>query len=370
MSRFVTSVLIRSTMGMSEPRYAHVSQFLENLGYQSRHINWARSSADEQISIDLDRSLFNVAAPYGAGFSNYFNHLRFNSFVFRKLWGIRPQIIYACDFDTFLPSFIYTLFHPAILIFDQFDPLSARVSNRLQRNVIDFLEMYLSNKANVRITPNLQRIPMHLRGNWIEVKNLFPFESHEENQRVQRDGFKLIYGGVLSYDRGLIECANIVKTRELWSLDIFGQGPLRINLEKIAGGNIGIHNQVPHEELMNYAQTADLYLALYDPSNVNNRLTASNKLYEAAQLGVPLLTSKGTYLGEIVQKFDLGWSVTYGDSEEIERVFDEFASLTQIQKAVIVDNLSRFFQDEVREQNASFLLLENRLISMVKTGAK
>jgi len=355
---------------MSEPRYAHVSEFIENLGYQSRHINWARSSADEKFSGGLSRNFFKVKAPYGSGLYNYLNHLRFNLYVFKKLWGMKPQMIYACDFDTYLPSLFYRFFHPAVLIFDQFDPLSARISNRFVRKMIDFLEFSLSKKANIRITANLMRIPKHSRGDWIEIKNLFPFQLTSVDQRIQKEGFQLFYGGILGNDRGLIWCANIVRDRNSWRLDIFGQGPLRSDLDKITEGRIEIHNQVPHWELMNYAQTADLYLALYDPSVANNRLTASNKLYEAAQLGIPLLTSKGTHLGDIVQRFKLGWAITYGNSEELERALDEFAALSEVQVAELVDNLGRFFQGETNGQNSNILLLENRIINMMKSGGK
>ena len=357
-------------MGMSEPRYEHVSKFIETLGYQSRHANWARSSADEKLEDGLDRNLFKATAPYGAGFSNYLNHLRFNLYILKMLWSIKPQIIYACDFDTYLPCFFYRLFFPAILIFDQFDPLSARVSNKYFGGFIDYLEISFSKKANIRVTANLQRIPRNLRGDWIEIKNLFPVKMNMKSPQTQQDGFKLFYGGVLSHDRGLIECAKVVKTKKSWRLDIYGQGPVRKNLEEIVGKNIGIHNQVSHEELMNYAQTADLYLALYDPSNSNNRLTASNKLYEAAQLGIPLLTSKGTHLGGIVQKFKLGWSVTYGDSEEIAGALNDYASLPEIKRVEILENLTRFFQDEIEGQNANILLLENTITRMMASGGK
>jgi glycosyltransferase involved in cell wall biosynthesis len=121
---------------------------------------------------------------------------------------------------------------------------------------------------------------------------------------------------------------------------------------------------------MQRAQTADLYLAQYNPSSRNNRQTASNKLFEAAQLGVPLLTSKGTYLGDIVQKFNLGWAVTYGDFEEIEGALDEYASLSKIQRVELINNLESFFIDEIKAQNSKILVLENRITNMMKSRAK
>jgi len=367
MSDLVSSVLIRSTSGTSEPRYRHASGILRNLAGEPQHINWLRSSADTKNLRDSSRNLFEVPAPYGAGIKNYIAHLRFNIYVFSMLWRIKPQIIYACDLDTYLPSFLYKIFKPVILIYDQFDPLSARVGNRFLCQLLDIFENTCTKKADIRITANSQRIPSSLRESWIEIKNLFPVGLSTNKRRDSQNTFQVFYGGILNRDRGLFECLTVIQKKSGWRIDVFGQGPERNELEKVSGENIGIHNQLPHAELMQRAQTADLYLAQYDPSSRNNRLTASNKLFEAAQLGIPLLTSKRTYLGDIVQKFNLGWAVTYGDIDEIEGALDEFASMSKIQRVELIDKLETFFQDEIKEQNANILLLENRIIDMMKS---
>jgi glycosyltransferase involved in cell wall biosynthesis len=370
MSHLVSSVLIRSTAGTSEPRYCHATDILRPLIGEPMHINWVRSSADTENLHYTNRKLFQVASPYGAGTKNYIAHLRFNMYAFRMLWHIKPKIIYACDLDTLIPSLLYKILKPVVIIYDQFDPLSARIRNSFLCNFLDTFENICAKKADIRITANLQRIPVSLRETWIEIKNLFPIEPNANMYRVTQNKFKLFYGGVLSQDRGLLECLNIIQKKSTWRIDIFGQGPERSELKKISSTNIGIHNHLPHIELMQRAQTADLYLAQYDPSYRNNRLTASNKLFEAAQLGVPLLTSKGTYLGDTVKNFNLGWAVTYGDFDEIEGALDEFESMSKIQRVELSNNLETFFQNEMKEQNAKILVLENRIINMVKARTK
>ena len=370
MLRVVSSVLIRSTMGMSEPRYMHASGILRNLAGEPHHINWLRSSADRENSLDSSRDSFEVPAPYGAGIKNYIAHLRFNFYVFCVLWRVKPQVIYACDLDTYLPSLFYKIFKPAILIYDQFDPLSARVGNSFLCQLLDAFENTCTKNADIRITANLQRIPRSLRDSWVEIKNLFPFELNTSIHRDSQNTFELFYGGILNHDRGLFECLTVIKKRSTWRIDVFGQGPERSELEKVSGPNIGIHNHLPHIELMQRAQAADLYLAQYDPNRRNNRLTASNKLYEAAQLGVPLLTSKGTHLGDTVHKFNLGWAVTYGDFDEIEGALDEYENMSKLQRIELSNNLETFFQNEIKEQNTNILALKNTLTNMMKSRAK
>lgn len=370
MSRPTTSVLSRSTLGVSEPRYRHASELLRRLGFETHDINWARTREDLKNCGNGHKNLFRLNAQYGAGILNYFMHFRFSMFILRRIWVIKPKVVYACDFDTLLPSIIYKAFNPTILIFDQFDPLSARVTNKHIGSALDMLENFFAKKSDIRITANLQRVSETVRTSWIEIKNLIPLNMPNEVHREEQNVFQLFYGGILTYDRGLLQCIDVIEKKKTWRLNIFGQGPERSILEKRVGSNISLHDQVPHTELMIRARAANLYLALYDPCSRNNRLTASNKLYEAAQLGIPLLTSKNTYIGEIVQKFELGWAVSYGDSEEFEAALDECACMTETQRVGLVDNLTLFLQDEIDAQNSNIEILEHRIISMIKSEGK
>ena len=363
-----SSVLIRSTLGVSEPRYTQAVKLLTRIGLETNHINWARSNTDLEKLGAESLNYFKLDAKYGSGISNYFMHLRFNLFIFQRLWIIKPHVIYACDLDTFLPILFYRCCRPVIVIFDQFDPLSARVQNKSIAKVLDIIEYALTMNAHIRISPNLERIPEKLRHFWIEVKNLFQLQLVENNLANQKDGFWLFYGGILSHDRGLIDSLKVINSKSSWHMDIFGQGPVENILVKEAGSNVRIHGHVSHRELMNFAQGANLYLAQYDPKIRNNRLTASNKLFEAAQLGIPLLTSKGTHIGEIVQKYGLGWVVTFGDSVEFERALDECASLTKIERGKVVENLTSFYHHEIEEQNSNIMALENTLANMLNSG--
>jgi len=368
MSNLGLSVVIRSTTGMSEPRLSNAIQRLQNLGFKVQSIGWARNTTDSQKAPDPHTTLYNLAAGYGAGPKNYIAHLRFSLFIFRNLWRIGPSIIYTCDLDTYLPSYIYSFFRPATLIFDQFDPISARISDKHMGAAADFFEYAITRKADLRITANIERVPLKIRSSWIELKNLFPLGVSESGGDQVKGKFQLFYGGIVSHDRGLLECVSVVTAKDSWQMDIYGQGAVRGVLEKVNTSNIFLHSQIPHSELMGHAQNSNLYLAQYNPKNLNNRLTASNKLFEAAQLGIPLLTNKGTYIGDLVEKFKLGWAVTYGDLGEIEQALDEYANMPQSDLAKIAHNLSKYFQIELERQNSNIRLLEHRISSMLKKG--
>jgi glycosyltransferase involved in cell wall biosynthesis len=220
----------------------------------------------------------------------------------------------------------------------------------------------LSKKADFRITPNLTRIDSNYSGKWIEIKNLFEFENLEATNQSTSARLQLFYGGVLSADRGLMALGRAVKSLPQWEFQIFGQGPELIGLQSLNSSRVMTKGLIDHELLMKEARGADLYSALYDPRFSHNMKTASNKLFEAAQLGIPLLTTKDTSLGQIVESHGLGWTVDYDDIQEISEVLTNFGNMGQESIVKIKKNLHDYFVEQLYVKRESL----NRLLGEVK----
>lgn len=353
--------IIRSTIGTTEPRFLFIREILSDSGFQVVNITWARSVSDNSLISNSDERRFFRRADYGGGLRNLFSHLSFSVKIYRELRNIKPSLIVACDLDTLLPSLMWRNRGEAEIYYDQFDPISARLGFLGFGKLFDYLEMRLAMKANFRSTPNLTRVPDIYRGSWIELKNLFEFEplipksSHRDKGRI------LFYGGVLGKDRGLRSAASAVSGKQDWKLQIFGQGPELRSLQSIQSPNLFVNSAIPHNELMQQAIRSNLYLAMYDPSIKNNRLTASNKLFEAAQLGLPIVASKNTYLGEVVERYRLGWAVTYDDVTELSKLLDDFSALDDSEIEKIRINLSSYYLNEELNQRVAITKLEKEL---------
>jgi hypothetical protein len=52
--------------------------------------------------------------------------------------------------------------------------------------------------------------------------------------------------------------------------------------------------------------------------SLNNKVALPNKLYEAMYFKVPIITSKETYLGELVEKYDIGKCIECCSDELLE----------------------------------------------------
>jgi glycosyltransferase involved in cell wall biosynthesis len=344
------SVLIRSTSGGFEPRFESAREFLKGFGDPVTPIIWSRTVRD-YVFLDCEsENVFEIQANYGRGWRNLFSHLKFSLFILRRLQVIKPKLIYACDMDTLLPSLIWALNKKVVIVFDQFDPLSIRTRNRFLSLIIGRLEIYLSKKSDIKITANKLRIPDDFRDDWFELKNAFGFDLNLKEFHKKKPPFVLFYGGILSPDRGLLACAAAVSQEPDWEFHLYGQGSISDLFVNGKFRNVFMHEPVVHEELMRIAKSADLFLAMYDPSRSNNQFTASNKLFEAAQLGIPLLTSRYTQLGDVVEDHDLGWTVKHGDTKEISAILSKCKKMDRKEKLQAQRNLQDFFTKEQIEK--------------------
>jgi hypothetical protein len=361
------SVVIRSTSGVFEPRFLSAINFLGDINTDVSAITWSRTLWESQNVGPKKPWVFESQADYGGGLRNYFSHLKFMHFTYKSLNKINPSLVYACDLDTLIPTLIWGRRKPYLLVFDQFDPLSAKTGNLILSNLINLLESVLSKKANFRITPNINRIGDDDVRKWIEIKNLFEFENSETTVQQTSNCLQLFYGGVLSRDRGLIALSTAVASMPQWEFQIFGQGPEFRRLQSSNNSQIIVKGLIDHKHLMNRAQKADIYAALYDPKHSHNRQTASNKLFEAAQIGVPLLVSKNTQLGQIVEKHGLGWTVHYDDIQGIIDVLTNFENMGLEDKERIKKNLHDYFLDQLFAKRESLNRLSRELKRALET---
>ena len=359
------SVLIRSTSGGFEPRFKLAEEFLLRFTNKVEPIIWSRTVKDLIFLHTNSANVFKVRADYGRGWKNLVSHFQFFFFVVRRLRKINPKLVYACDLDTLLPSLIWSMNKKVIVVFDQFDPLSSRVNNRILSRLIGKLEVYFAKKSDIRITANSLRIPVPMNDNWFELKNVFAIGSSFKDYQKTKPPFVLFYGGILAPDRGLIACATAVSQEPDWEFHLYGQGTTLDFLKGANYPNVFVHEPIPHDELMRKAKNSDLFLAMYDPVYGNNKFTASNKLFEAAQLGIPILSNNGTSLGETITSLDLGWSVEYDDIQQIRTTLSEVSKLSDFQKLAFASKSLSYFDSQIDLRRDELVRIESRLNALL-----
>ena len=358
----VLAILARSTSGDFEPRLTNAVLNLNSIKIDTHQLLWNRSK--DSLLIDSDnKSYFNSAAEYGAGIRNLFKLIGFQFYLLKKIFLIRPNLIYSCDLDTLLPSLLYSKLRKVPIIYDQFDPFSSRLQISKINIIIDKMENSLANQCNIRITANKLRNPDSSKKTWIEVKNEFPFQT-EETEKFHN--FTSIYAGVLQPDRGLEDLLVVFSNYPNSKLLIIGFGPLEAKIIEHAEkfDNIEFLGKMPHTKVISIAAKCDIYFALYNPKKFNNSLTASNKLFEAVSLKVPMITSKGTGLGDIVESNQLGYAVEYGNHNEIIDAIKQIKIMKSTKPEFYESNYRRFSKSNIIDFQFQNVLVEiNRILS-------
>jgi glycosyltransferase involved in cell wall biosynthesis len=129
--------------------------------------------------------------------------------------------------------------------------------------------------------------------------------------------FTLIYIGGLSKTRFLQEAAEICQGLERIRFRIAGFGiledVLKQKAEKAPFGNIEFLGKIPMERVIPETVKGDASLCMLNPSNMNNRIGPPNKLFEAMATGRPVIATKGTYSGNLVEELKMGLTVEFDE---------------------------------------------------------
>ncbi|HEQ79221.1 MAG TPA: glycosyltransferase [Euryarchaeota archaeon] len=140
--------------------------------------------------------------------------------------------------------------------------------------------------------------------------------------------YKLLYIGNLRSGRMILDAMKVCSRLEEWHIQIGGYGHLEEAIAGYSGNGVEYIGAIKPEEVLHRTLNCDLVLALYDPSNPNNRVGPSNKLFEAMACGRPCVVATGTYASSVVEKEQCGYSINYS-SEALATLLKQLAANPQ-----------------------------------------
>ncbi len=230
-------------------------------------------------------------------------------------------MVHAHDLDTLLAGTLISRLRGVPLVYDAHEHYADMVSQDLPRGVarmFDLFEKVLVRNADRVVAAN-QRIAEYLN-DWttrppVVVMNCIePPQGMETRQRHEK--MVVFYGGSLEPLRFIEEAVAAVRDGDGTLLRVAGDGSLRNLVEDAAGSgrNVQYIGYVDHATLLKEMAQADVIIAMLDPSNHNNRIGTPNRMFEAMAVGTPVLVSKGTLSGEIVESTGAGLAIEWSAS--------------------------------------------------------
>lgn len=122
--------------------------------------------------------------------------------------------------------------------------------------------------------------------------------------------------GWLNNTRGLKSIFEFAKSNSEIKFTIIGEfidDKMKTNFLGLK--NVEYHHFMPQEKLFNLIKNCRGIFSLYDPSIEINRLAASNKLYDAMMLSIPVVVNKGLVAASMVEENHIGYVVNYDYDE-------------------------------------------------------
>ena len=125
--------------------------------------------------------------------------------------------------------------------------------------------------------------------------------------------FTVLYVGTFHASRFVFELIQAVQETEGVSLRIGGHKALTGEVRRrcAASERTTFLGPVPGEQVLPLTRECHVVCALLDPANANNRKGTPNKLFEAMAAGRPVLATKGTLSGDIVDAERCGLVIPY-----------------------------------------------------------
>ena len=155
------------------------------------------------------------------------------------------------------------------------------------------------------------------------LSNAMPnIESHKKN-----DNIVIGIVGLLLQLETYQYLFEFVKNNDSYKVHVHGKGLYEKEINEYAKNNKNIEFFGEYnffEDSSNIYSSLDIIYMPYSLKiqSLNNKLALPNKLYEAMYFKVPIITSRHTFLGEIVKKYGIGQQIDYSDKTEIKNAIE------------------------------------------------
>lgn len=269
------------------------------------------------------------AAPYGYGhrMKNFFLLFGWYLFAIKLLLVHRKQykIIHACNLETAVVAYMMKLLLGKKMVFDIYDT-SGRYG----------MERFLARKADLFILPHERRLQQNMIKkeeikHFLQIENVPVFDVKEKKEKGHNPGntIKLSYVGTFEREiRGLETLLDVVEKDDNFLLDIAGTGygmdSMVCEISKRCE-RITYYGAVPYDKALKLMWNSDYIVAMYNYP-LSHKYACPNKFYESLMLGVPIITTKDTLIGDWVKNVDSGFQIP-PDYDSFKNLLVKLASL-------------------------------------------
>ncbi len=252
--------------------------------------------------------------------------------ILRHLFQRRYAIVHAMDFDTLVPVAIGKVLFSFKLVFDCRDSFGMVVENMawpipaiakfLEKTFVKAADAILLTQGDLQYCA--EYFGERLTQNKIvtQVVNS-PVVEHSDDFRTPKANPLVInLSGHISPLRGANLIYNSFNGLKDVCFNIAGDIRSRETREMLTSmTNSSFFGLVAYDRALDLMDQCSLVWLHYDVSLRCVRVSSTNKMFEAMMLGKPYLTSEGTWMAELANKYQIGWAAPYGDVDALTKLF-------------------------------------------------
>lgn len=235
-------------------------------------------------------------------------------FLFKR--GVDKYNIILINFDVAFPAYLASLFRKFDFIYEVYDEfaISYRFPSWL-KSFIKTIDQRIMMKAKAIIHVDVNRITSN-HSKAIVIENT-PYDYFESKQRTY-EGIKHIFAvtGLLNNQRGIKEILNFAQCNS--HVKFLMVGDITDKNQKIKANtlkNVTVTDFMPQNQLFSLMKLCCGIFSLYDPTIEINRLAASNKVYDAMMMGIPVITNKDVVNSSFIRQSEVGYVIDYEFNE-------------------------------------------------------
>lgn len=363
-----------------DPRVYREARTLVDSNYQVIVLAWDREL--KYAEVETVDGILIKRIRVRSQFDNFFDMLVKLPIFWRKAFfrarKMQVDIVHCHDLDTLLIGIIIAKLKGAKIIYDAHEIYSAMVQDSVPKffqRLIDKLEACMIKRVDLIITVSSGLADIfggHDAKNISVILNCpdLKIKSSEEELKAIRKSLGvenkmfILYIGALERGRSLEELVTVFSRREDVDMVfvIGGFGILEEKLKSLSkqSKNIRFIGFVNPEDVPNYTFAADVLILLFDPNLLDKRLGLPNKIFEAMSAGKPIVVSKGTAGGDLVEKEGSGIAIPYSDTDKLVQVLVELKNNKEL-----YDRLSKK-SSQLAKEKYNWTIISQKLLELYK----
>jgi len=312
---------------LTDPRVTKEATSLTNAGHHVTVIMWDRHKSREPDSTVNGVRILTIPTK---GFMRLLpNDILRNPFWWRKAYKKAQQlyqtfhfdVVHCHDLDTLQAGVWLKKKIGVTLVYDAHEIFSLMIENNVPRFVVRYaesMEKRLVTTVDHIITVN-EKCAEYFHT--ISTQSITIVQNCKDllgaYQPPTQKIFTLTFIGTVNRSRFFPEMLPVVGRIQHVQLIIIAKKEDAIydDVKRIAATfcNIQFLDPIPTSQVIDVTRQAHAVIGLFDPSSKINCIGSPNKLFEAMATGRPIIVTKGTNGGDIVEKEQCGLAVDYSE---------------------------------------------------------